>query len=91
MSIHLLTRKAKAMNVNQANELMNYLGDFCDDILNKTFDKHYKESLLIGAQRRLNSVVNQDNPQQPQPDPNEPKKVKGEEITPKGLNPNENK
>ena len=78
------------MKLEQANELYGFIEDFCDDILNKTFDKYHKKPLLAGIKGRLNMIVNQDN-QQPQPDKGEIKKIKGEEITPKGLKQNENK
>jgi len=51
------------MKLEQANELFSFVEDFCDDILNKPFDKFHKKPLLTGIKGRLTMIVNQDNPQ----------------------------
>jgi len=76
------------MTKPQAQGILNFLDDFLNDRLNRTFDKHHKKALMNEMNGLLSSMIPQDQP--PQPDTEGIKKVKGVPITPKGLNSDEN-
>ena len=77
------------MTKPQAQGVLNHLSDYLDRRLNLVFESAHKKELMNDINMVLFSMIPQS--QQAQTDPGEIKKVKGEEITPKGLNPNENK
>ena len=76
------------MTKPQAQGVLNHLSDYLDQRLNLTFEPAHKKELMNDINMVLSSMIPQP---QPQPDIKEPKKVKGVEITPKGLKQNENK
>ena len=76
------------MTKQEAQAVLNTLNNFLDDRLNLMFDKHHKNAAMNEMNMLLSGMIPQP---QPQPDIKEPKKVKGVEITPKGLKQNENK
>jgi len=75
------------MTKPQAQGVLNHLSDYLDRRLNLVFESAHKKELMNDINMVLFSMIPQ-NPQ-PQPDTDEPKKIKGVPITPKGLNPNE--
>jgi len=72
------------MTKPQAQAVLNHLNDFLDRRLNHVFDDCHKKVLMGEMNNILSDMI-----PQPQPDTDEPKKIKGVPITPKGLNPNE--
>ena len=74
------------MTKPQAQAVLNHLNDFLDRRLNHVFDDCHKKVLMGEMNNILSDMI-----PQPQPDTGEIKKIKGEEITPKGLKQNENK
>ena len=79
------------MTKPQAQAVLNHLNDFLDRRLNHVFDDCHKKVLMGEMNNILSDMIPQPQQAQPQPDTGEIKKIKGEEITPKGLMPNENK
>ena len=69
------------MTKPEAQAVLNTLSSFLDDRINLMFDKHHKNAAMNEINMLLSGMIPQ-LPQGPQPDIEEPPKVKGEEIVP---------